>query len=209
MSLLADESFHHNEHLTWRKRVCFWAGFLYYISTAFNAFAAPLPALAMLWYLPQWVKPMNSVWLLGAYALWLVVIPMVMHGRWRIDVLRVQVLYSFAHAVAIFDITTRRTKEWVATGAAGGRKKKNLATTILRVARSWTALSLAAIWVGLARGIYHYGFGNYWAMLLTALAGAYIQLPILFTPAAGTRRRAIPAQRRAAAITSTSARSDA
>ncbi len=44
MSLLADRSFHQNPIFSWRQRVSFWSGFLYYISTGVNIFLAPLPA---------------------------------------------------------------------------------------------------------------------------------------------------------------------
>lgn len=97
MSLLRDRGFHEHSALGKRQKLCFWAGFLYYISTAVNAVVAPLPALAMLWVTPDWIEPANSVWLLGAVALWFLVLPAVMKGRWRFDVLRVQYLYSFAH----------------------------------------------------------------------------------------------------------------
>ena len=76
MSLLADRGFHEARQITKRQRLCFWAGFLYYISTAVNALVAPLPAIAMLWLVPAWVEPMNSVWLFGALLLWFVVLPM-------------------------------------------------------------------------------------------------------------------------------------
>ncbi|SDQ66718.1 SGNH hydrolase domain-containing protein [Quadrisphaera sp. DSM 44207] len=183
MSLLADKSFHAAEHIRPKQRICFWAGFLYYISTALNAFVAPLPALAMLYVLPQWVEPMNSIWLVGALCLWLFVLPALMKGRWRIDVLRVQLLYSFAHAVAIFDIVTGRTKEWVATGTANGRSTP-LATTISRTAKVYVGVTQVLIYVGLVRGTWLYGLHEYWAMIALAVLGAYVHLPLLTLRAA-------------------------
>ncbi|MGL5857634.1 MAG: glycosyltransferase family 2 protein [Angustibacter sp.] len=178
MSLLSDPEFHRTPELTWRQRVCFWAGFLYYISTGVNAVVAPLPALAMLWFLPEWIEPMNSIWLLGALLLWLAVLPMMMRGRWRIDVLRVQLLYSFAHAVAIWHVLLGRTREWVATGAAAGRTTP-VATTVGRVVRSYAALTQGLIYLGLWRGASVYGLDRYWAMLLLATLSAYIHLPVV------------------------------
>ena len=179
MSLLADKTFHESRHIGGVQRLCFWAGFLYYISTAVNAFVAPLPALAMMWFLPQWVQPQNSVWLLGALALWFVILPLVMHGRWRFTVLRVQYLYSFAHAVAIFHILTGGTKEWVATGAANARTTP-LAVTISRTMKGYIGLTQVLIWVGLARGIRTYGLHEFWAMLGFALLTSYLVVPLLF-----------------------------
>lgn len=195
MSLLRDRSFHRAEHLTARQRLCFWAGFLYYISTAVNAFVAPLPAVAMIFLRPDWVRPANSAWLLGAVSLWLVVLPAIMRGHWRIDVLRVQVLYSFAHAVAIGHILVGRTREWVATGAANTRTTP-LAVTIGRVSKSYIATVYGALWLGLVVRSAEYGLGNYWAMLALAAVATYVHAPILWV---ATAPASAPASARASA----------
>ena len=190
MSLLADQSFHNNPYLGWRRRICFWSGFLYYISTAINAFAAPLPALVMVWVLPGYIQPRNSMWLVGALLLWFVVMPCVMHGRWRVEVLRIQWLYSFAHAVAILHLLTGRTKEWVATGAKN--KRTPLAVNILRIGRGYSLVTLTAILVGLGRGIAEYGIARFWAVTGFALLAAYIQVPLLLTRAGGRAPKPAP-----------------
>ena len=184
MSLLADRTFHENPHIAPRQRLSFWAGFLYYITTAMNVFTTPLPALAMLYLLPQYVLPSNSVWLLGALTMWFLVLPLMFKARWRIDVLRVQSLYSFAHAVAIFHVLTGRTKEWVATGTVGKEPRKKstttpLGVTVLRVARVWIGVTQAAIWVGLGLGVAQYGIDRFWAMLGLAALSAYVLWPIV------------------------------
>ncbi|MGL4173671.1 MAG: glycosyltransferase family 2 protein [Actinomycetota bacterium] len=198
MSLLADSSFHEMRLLSWRQRICFWAGFLYYISTGVNAFVAPLPALAMLWFLPNWVEPMNSIWLLGALLLWFLILPTVMSGRWRIDVLRVQLLYSFAHAVSIIHIFTGRTKEWVATGAASAAKSTPVGTSVSRVILGYVTVTQVLIYVGLFLGVMNYGFDAYWAMLILAGISAYVHFPVLAL-VAGDRWKAMRAARRARA----------
>lgn len=183
MSLLADKTFHENPHLRPRQRLAFWAGFLYYVTTALNVLTSPLPALAMVWLLPQYVFPRNSLYLLGAVTLWLVVLPLTFRAHWRVDVLRIQALYSFAHLVAIVHVLTGRTKEWVATGSAGAGPAKArtvpLGVTVLRTAKVWIAVTQVALWAGLARDLVAFGPGRFWAM--TALAGlsAFVLWPIL------------------------------
>lgn len=179
MSLLADRTFHTNPTFTWRQRLCFWSGFLYYISTAVNVFMASLPALVMLWMFPQDIYPRNTAWLLGAILLWYFVLPTVMRGYWRLDVLRVQQLYSFAHAVAIAHVLTGRTKEWVATGTANTRTTP-LAITITRVMRITVAITQLGVWTGLAMATMRYGVDHTWAMLCFGLLSAYVQIPMLF-----------------------------
>ncbi len=179
MSLLADRSFHRNPIFSFRQRICFWSGFLYYISTAVNIFVAPLPGLIMLTFFPQHVFPQNTVWLLGAIALWYFVLPTMMKSNWRLDVLRVQQLYSFAHAVAIVHILTGRTKEWVATGTAN-TKRTPLAVTITRVMRTTVFCTQVAIWTAISRATAEYGIERTWAMMCFALVSAYLQIPMLF-----------------------------
>lgn len=180
MSLLADQNFHNAAHITLRQRLCYWAGFLYYIGTAVNVFVAMLPALAMVYLHPDYVFPRNSVYLLGALIMWLVVLPMMFKGRWRLSVLRVTTMYSFAHAVAIAHVLTGRTEEWVATGAANGSRTTPLATTVSRTMKTWVLLTQGALVYGLFRGITIYGIDRYWAMVSFALVAGYVQLPLLF-----------------------------
>ncbi|MFN8189182.1 MAG: SGNH hydrolase domain-containing protein [Nocardioidaceae bacterium] len=194
MALLRDKEFHETPALTTKQRLSFWAGFLYYISTAVNAVVAPLPALAMVWLLPAWVEPMNSIWLVGALALWFVILPAVMKGKWRIQVLRVQHLYSFAHLTAIRHILTNGTREWVATGAVSSGTP--LATSIGRTVRWYVLATQLLLWAGLARGIQLYGIDQYWAMVVLAVVAAYIQVPLVFLRTGvkhvrGSRRAAV------------------
>jgi cellulose synthase/poly-beta-1,6-N-acetylglucosamine synthase-like glycosyltransferase len=180
MSLLADQTFHANDHISGRQRLCYWAGFLYYISTALNAFTAVTPALAMLYLHPAFVWPRNSLYLLGGLLMWTFVLPVMFKGRWRLSVLRVTTMYSFAHAVAIVHLLTGRTKEWVATGTANVARSTPLATTVMRTMKLWVLLSQSALAYGLYRGITTYGVEHFWAMLIFASLAGYVQLPLLF-----------------------------
>ena len=131
MALLADPGFHQETTMTLRQRLCFWSGFLYYFSTAINVFMAPLPVLIMIWLLPERIFAVNMLGLIGPLILWLVIYPMVFHGGWRIEVLRTQTIYSFAHALAIFDAFRGRTAEWIPTGTD---QATPLAVTVRRIA---------------------------------------------------------------------------
>ncbi|MGL5827148.1 MAG: SGNH hydrolase domain-containing protein [Nocardioides sp.] len=191
MSLLANRDFHESPALSTKQRICFWAGFLYYISTAVNAVVAPLPALAMVWMLPRWVEPMNSIWLVGALGLWFVVLPLVMKGKWRFDVLRVQYLYSFAHLMAIVHVLTGRTRGWVATGVATSATP--LSVSIIRLVRANVLITQVALWSGIMHGISLMGWEAYWVMVVLGVLGSFIQLPLLFVRT-GARRKAAVSQ---------------
>jgi cellulose synthase (UDP-forming) len=189
MSLLGDRAFHTEPAFTLRQRLCFWSGFLYYISTAVNIFLAPVPGLLMLWVFPEFIHPGNTVWLLGALTLWYFVLPTMMRGYWRLDVLRVQQLYSFAHAVAIAHVLTGRTREWVATGSANTRRTP-LAVTITRVMRTTVLLTQTSVWSGIVTATAAYGIGETWAMVCFATVSAYVQLPLLVMRTAPRAARA-------------------
>jgi cellulose synthase (UDP-forming) len=180
MSLLADQAFHDNDHISPRQRLCYWAGFLYYISTAVNAFAAATPALAMLYLHPAYVWPRNSLYLLGGLAMWTLILPTMFKGRWRLSVLRVTTMYSFAHAVAIVHVLTGRTKEWVATGTANSSRSTPLATTVMRTMKTWVLFTQVALIYGLYRGISTFGLEHFWAMVFFTALASYVQLPLLF-----------------------------
>ncbi|NYD23906.1 glycosyltransferase family 2 protein [Kineococcus aurantiacus] len=203
MSLLMDRSFHREPHITFRQRLCFWSGFLYYVSTGVNATFALVPAIAMVLLFPSMVHPVNSVWLLGSLVLWLVLLPVVFRSRWRLEVLRVQLLYSFAHAVAIFHVVRGRTREWVPTGAAG-RGAAPLASQILRLAKVWITVSQLLLWTGLIHGALTHGLGEWWAVLTLNLVTAYVQLPVLWqrtSPPVPVDRAHLPRPRRPEART--------
>jgi len=181
MSLLRDPTFHAHPRIGWRQKLCFWAGFLYYITTAVNALVTPLFVILVLYLVPDWVEPRNSLYVAGGLVLWLVVNPLVMRGHWRISVLRVQLLYSYAHATAIWHIVRGRTQEWVATGSSSTRATP-IAVSVTRLLRVHVVLVQTAIAVGIVRAIRLEGFGQLWTVTLLACLAAFIQLPAVFTP---------------------------
>jgi cellulose synthase/poly-beta-1,6-N-acetylglucosamine synthase-like glycosyltransferase len=176
MSLLFDRSFH-KAPLNLKQRLCFWSGFLYYISTGVFVFTVALPSLAMLWLFPEQIFVGNYRLLLPALAVTYALTPIMMRSRWRPEVLRVQMIYSFAHAVAIFHTLRRRTADWVPTGAAG--KGTPLAVKIRRVMTVTVLLGQALLWGGIAWNFAELGVGRLWPMLVLAAVAAYIQLPAL------------------------------
>jgi cellulose synthase/poly-beta-1,6-N-acetylglucosamine synthase-like glycosyltransferase len=184
LSLLRDPTFRRHPALTLRHHLCFFAGFLYYLSTALNVVLAPLPVIIMLWWLTPMIHPINSIWMLGSLVMSLVIYPGVHKARWRFSVQRVQHLYSFAHLVAIVNHFTGNTKDWVATGAA--RKKTPIARSVRRVVTTHAVVTEAAVWLGLVHGTLIYGWRPFWVMFLLAGANACIVGPavtVAFRPA--------------------------
>ena len=162
---------------SWRQRLCYWAGFLFYVTTAIVAVLAPVPALAMLWGMPYAVTPAHVLPLLGAVLMWLVVVPSISVGRWRPEVLRVQVIYSFAHLLCVLDLLRRHAEEWVPSGDQ--TQTTPVGRRVRRFMVPFIVLSQAGIVVGLAHGVWRYGIGAFWAAILFGAFGLYISVPIV------------------------------
>jgi cellulose synthase (UDP-forming) len=178
MTMLATQGFHTSPTLSLRARLCFWSGFLYYIGTALSSLIIPLPAITMAWFYPQWVRPWNTIWLAGTLALWLAIYPLVMRGRWRIEVLRIQTVYGFAHAFNVANLLRRRVVEWHPTGS------KAPAPIAVRVKRFYTAYlgaALIAVAAGLILRTAQDGFTLFAGMLVFFLINLYVVGPLVMS----------------------------
>jgi len=162
--------------LTLRQRFCFWGGFMYYIGTAVNVFTLHIPGIAMALFFPSHIRASNYVEFLPAVWVYFVLLPMAFKGRWRFEVLRVQMAYSFAHAVAIFHKLTGRTAGWVATGAVS--RKSNLAKTISKVGLIGIMVPLGLSWVGVCYDLPQIGLAQLWPMIVFLIGYSYIGLPL-------------------------------
>ncbi|MBI9114871.1 glycosyltransferase family 2 protein [Sanguibacter suaedae] len=163
--------------LTLRQRIAFWSGFMYYISTAINVFVLHVPGMLMAVFFADQVRADHYIPFLAGVWVYFVLLPAVMRSHWRFEVLRVQMAYSFAHALAITHKLTGRTAGWVATGAVG--KKSNLASTIATVGIVTISLTLAISWAALVYDVHVFGWADFWMMGLFLLGYTYLAVPLL------------------------------
>ena len=189
MSLLFSKAFH-KHRLTFMQRLCYWSGFLYFIGTGVNIFAAALPPVLMGVFAPDAVQPSNYALLAVAFALRAMVVPAITLGRSNFfSLARIQMTYSFSHALALFDQVRRTSDSWVATGAARGRPRT--AVRVGRVAFIWCLAVQLALWsIVLVRGA-QYG-ANYVPLALLTLMNLWLVLPII-RDARGRAQRGGPA----------------
>ncbi len=159
-----------------RQRICFWSGFMYYISTAVNVLTLHIPGIAMAMFYSQDVRAWHYVPFLAGVWVYFVLLPMVFRGRWRVEVLRVQMAYSFCHAVALAHKLTGRTAGWVATGAVGA--SSGLARTISKVGFVGIAVPLALCWAGVLYDVPRYGLHEFWPMVVFVAVYTYVSLPL-------------------------------
>jgi cellulose synthase (UDP-forming) len=176
LTMLRSRDFHVNDALPLRARLSFWSGFLYYIGTAMNSLLLPLPAIIMVWFYPEWVRVGNMLWLVGVLLLWFILYPIVMTGRWRIEVLRLQTVYGFAHVFSIYHLLTGRDIGWHPTGS---KKRPPLSVSVKRFYTCYLGLALLVLGSGLAyRGIDH--LDRFWPMIAFSVLNVYIVAPLVW-----------------------------
>jgi cellulose synthase (UDP-forming) len=186
LTMLATRHFHTTPHLTLGARLSFWSGVLYYVSTALSALIIPLPAIIMTWVFPEWVHSWNTIWLIGALASWLIGYPLVMRSRWRVEVLRIQTVYGFAHLFNIGHVIASKVAEWHPTGS------KAPAPIALKVKRFYTVylgLALTAGGVGLMLRITEDGLAAFAGMLIFFLLNLYVVFPLVISGVSDEVRR--------------------
>ena len=176
MSLLFSKAFHRHS-LTPMQRLCYWSGFLYFIGTGVNIFAAALPPVLMGIFAPAAVNPTNYALLAVAFALRALIVPVITLGRSNfLSLARIQMTYSVSHGLALYDQVRRTSDSWVATGAARGRSRT--AVRVGRVAVIWFTVVQLLLWsIVVFRGA-QYGL-NYLPLAVLTLMNLWLVFPII------------------------------
>ncbi|HEX8508432.1 MAG TPA: glycosyltransferase family 2 protein, partial [Propionibacteriaceae bacterium] len=176
MSLLFSTAFHRTK-LTFAQRACFWSGFLYYITTAVNVFVMAIPALLMAWFDPAGVAPANYVFVLLAMMTRQTIIPFItLQSESMMSLTRVQMTYSFSHAVALFDVLRHRTDAWVATGT---KARSRTATRVTRLIRVWCVGVQVLLWAAIFSHVGTYGFARWSLLIAFTLLNLYLVYPLI------------------------------
>jgi cellulose synthase (UDP-forming) len=176
LSLMISADFHAMA-LSWRQRLCFWSGFGYYLSTAITAFTALIPPIYLLWFDPHAIHDRNYLLLVPVVLAYPLVV-FLHRGQWSFSVLRIQLAYSFAHAVAVWDTWRGHTAEWVATGAT---RSTPLSHRVSRIMCVWLLTVQVMLWVGIGRDLSAgiLSLDNMYPLILFASFALYLQGPLI------------------------------
>jgi cellulose synthase (UDP-forming) len=182
--------------LTLRQQVSFWSGLLYYVSTALNVFALAVPGIIMTMLYPGDVRAIDFVPLMAGAWVYFVLLPRVSTSRWRFEVIRVQLAYSFCHVVALAHKARGHQARWVPTGATG--KKSNLALSISVLGATTLTLVLLLSWGTIAMDIPTYGLYEFWPLALFMAGYTYLAIPLIrdFASIVFVSRQSKPSTRR-------------
>jgi cellulose synthase/poly-beta-1,6-N-acetylglucosamine synthase-like glycosyltransferase len=176
MSLLFSRQFHRTR-LSPMQRLSYYSGFLYYITTAINAFVMTMPPILMAWFVASKVTPANYVFVLLALVVRQSVIPVITLGSESlVGLARVQTMYSFCHALAIYDTLRGRTDAWVATGAGGSSRTSE---RVLKLVRRWCIAVQVALWSAILWFVPVYGLERWWLMVAFTVMNLYVVFPLL------------------------------
>jgi cellulose synthase (UDP-forming) len=179
MSLLFDRNFHHTP-MPLLQRMCFWSGFLYYISTGLAVFWGPLPPIIMGLVEPQWVRPRNYALVCIAVLIWFLIHPVISSGRGRrMGVARAQIVYSFAHIRALWDIARNRPADWVPSGVGGAKGGTPMSTKVRVLMVGYLVAAQVALWTAIFWHAPEYGWNNYWPMAFFALTNLALIAPLI------------------------------
>jgi cellulose synthase (UDP-forming) len=180
-SLMFSRRFH-ALRMTFAQRACYWAGFLYYITTALDVLFISVPSLLMVWFVADRVAIENYVFVLLALVVRQALIPFITgNADSLVNLARIQTTYSFAHLVQIVDhLVGRQDSGWVATGAASSSSRARRITATARVVLIASQLAMV---VGLVWRVAEYGIDRYWAMIFFGLFNLYVTYPIMLARA--------------------------
>ncbi|MFJ9950283.1 glycosyltransferase family 2 protein [Kitasatospora sp. NPDC091207] len=162
----------------WRMRLCFYEGIVGYLAAAVNLFVAPLPPLVMMFWYPDQIRPWHVLPLLAPLWLWHVLLPRISRTRWRIEVVRSNVLMSVAAGAAFWHTLRGRSAAWVPTGA-GRAKPGGLARRVVLVSLGWLCASVGAAAAGLALAVARNGWEPNWGLGLYLAVQCQIGLPLI------------------------------
>jgi cellulose synthase (UDP-forming) len=166
---------------TWTQRACFWAAFLYYMSSAALLVTGPFPTLTMIWFFPQRIYPHNYLPMLPAFAATLFAFPLLSRG-WRPTIYRVCVMNACCHMYAVWYAIKGSVAEWVPTGASD--RKGQVPVMVNRILCTWIVLVQGLLWSGLALRVHEFGWHPYWATAVLASVQLFMLAPLL-TPSKG------------------------
>lgn len=147
LSLLSSKKFW-SARLRLRTRMCYFAGFLYYIHTALFTFVGPLIPITLLLVMPWALRIENMKLIVPSLIYTALIFPMWHRCPYRLEAWAIRMMYGWAHAFAIWDNIRHRRAEWRPTGSSAARKKDE-------TRRFWIGITLwggatALIWVGAA-----------------------------------------------------------
>ena len=137
MSLLKENMFW-KEGLSIKQKLCYLIGFMYYPTTAIQGFLSPIPAPLILWTRPDLFKYYNLFFAFPSLIIGLLALRVWSRTRYTLSVQYVQMVMSYAHFQAIWDLLTGTKRSWIPSGGRTKAHKNDRYRNMRILACAWT-----------------------------------------------------------------------
>lgn len=129
MSLLASKIFWRTR-MPFLTRLCYMSGFCYYCHTALFIFVAPAIPVVLLLFLYQQVRWENYLLVLPSFLYSFIIFPLWHKSDYGLnggllDATATKLIYSWAHALTLFDLLRGRPLGWQPTGSSAAASRAN------------------------------------------------------------------------------------
>ncbi len=123
MSLLSSKKFW-QARLTFRARMAYFSGFLYYIHTAVSSFFVPVIPIILILYYPEQVNLRNYLLIIPSLIFIQIIFPSWHKSVYGMEAWATRSIYGWAHLLAILDKLFKNTMQWHATGSKTSNRKR-------------------------------------------------------------------------------------
>lgn len=104
-------------NLTVFQKTCYLSGQCYYLATALGVLIAPLPAIIMVWFFPEYVKWYNWLYVVPSLAFGTLFMASWTKAPWGFYALVTRHISNYAHLFAIRDFLKKDLMTWIPTGS--------------------------------------------------------------------------------------------
>jgi cellulose synthase (UDP-forming) len=146
MSLLQSKKFWKTK-LSFRARLSYFSGFLYYISTAINSLFLPVIPLLVLFFFADKITINHYLLVLPSFIFAFVIFPIWHNAIYGVEAWAVRSVYGWAHLFAVVDTIIGKSMAWKPTGAKVGKDTRYIMFRVMQFIFNFIP---SIVWVTLA-----------------------------------------------------------
>ncbi|AAC96840.1 hypothetical protein PBCV1_A473L [Paramecium bursaria Chlorella virus 1] len=167
-------------NLTFRQKICFLSGMLYFQTTAFSTIIAAIPGIIMLLYFPDHIFVFNITFAIPSLFFGWVLMPVWSAQDYPFTVNQLKVAQSYAHLFAIKDKILGSMMEWNPTGGSVGAATSRFVQARV-LCGLWTLFTFSFVYGFTAYRVFVQGFDfiNFTPGLFLTTVNTFISLPFI------------------------------
>jgi cellulose synthase (UDP-forming) len=152
ISLLTSSKFW-KAKLTFRGRLSYMSGYLYYIHTAISSFFIPVIPIIILIAYPEQLNFTNYLLILPSLIFMHIIFPLWHDATYGVEAWSTRMVYGWAHLSAVTDAIKGKSMQWKPTGSKMSKDKRYATFRTMQIlfnflpANLWVALALWHIYI--------------------------------------------------------------